>query len=225
VASRTTEFIQHEHVEIREVVRACSDMVDRCAQRVQRELGLSDDVLEFADLVQFGYVGLLEARGRFDASRGIDFRWYAQRRIHGAILDGLRKMTRLPRRAHQLLRIAGVAQDDDLQFGDALEAALEAGRQFARSGFLIIQSPYSTESAPDQPSPEQLTHERRLAERIRRLVDELGDPDREIARRHLLEGESLSAIAADLNISRPWAWRVLERACCDLVSAFRSDLC
>lgn len=190
-------------------------MVRRCARKLQRELGLSQAVHD--DLVQFGYVGLLEARERFDATRG-DFRWYAPRRVQGAMLDGLRRMARLPRRAHRLLRLAGLAQDDDIQFGDSLEAALDAGRLLAHGGFLVLQSPYPIELAVEHASPEDLVHERRRAERLHALVDQLWDPEREIVRRRILEGESLAAIAKDMGISRPWAWRVLERACRTLSS-------
>jgi RNA polymerase sigma factor for flagellar operon FliA len=188
-------------------------MVERCARNLQRELGLSVAVLELEDLVQFGYVGLLEARERFDPGRGTDFRWFAHRRIRGAMLDGLRAMTRLPRRAHRLLRIADLTQDDDIQFGDSIEDALGAGRLFAQGGFLIVHSPYPPELVGDHGSLEDLVHDKQIAERIRSMVGELGEPAREIARRRLLGGESLATIAADMGISRPWAWRVLERAC------------
>lgn len=205
--------VHHAQVEVRAVVDECSAMVERCARKLRRDFGLSVDVVELDDLIQFGFVGLLEATERFDPSRGTDFHWFARRRIRGAILDGLRRMTRLPRRAHQLLRLASLAQNDDSHLGDGLESALTAGRVFACSGFIMLQSPYPTELAHDHMSPEELAHRKRRVERVRDLVDALDDPDREIARRRLLEGEPLAAIAADLGISRPWAWRVLERAC------------
>lgn len=55
-----------------------------------RPYGLTED-----DLVGYGWVGLLEARKRFDATRGIGFKTYAEHRIRGAILDGLRLNSRL----------------------------------------------------------------------------------------------------------------------------------
>lgn len=225
MASKAVESTLQEHVEAGAVVSAYTDMVERCARNLLRELALPADVVDLRDLIQFGYVGLLEARARFDPSRGGDFRWYAHARIQGAILDGLRKMTRLPRRTHHLLRVAGVAQDDDLLLGGGLAAALDVGSVFSRAGFVIIHSPYPTEPTPEQPSPEQLTHEKRRGERIRRLVDELVEPEREVARRRLIEGESLASIASGLGISRPWAWRVLERACCHLTGAIGNDPC
>jgi RNA polymerase sigma factor for flagellar operon FliA len=57
--------------------------------------------VELDDLVGFGMIGLLNAMERFDPSRGTLLRTYAEHRIRGAILDGLRSMDWLPRSARQ----------------------------------------------------------------------------------------------------------------------------
>src|SRR5688572_29827555 len=92
-------------------------LVQRVATAVQRDLGLSEDIVEFAELVQCGYLGLLQARERFDSERGTDFRMYALYHVRGAIIDGVRAMANLPRRAYQLLRMVSLAHDDDMQLG------------------------------------------------------------------------------------------------------------
>ena len=46
--------------------------------------------IETDDLVSSGVVGLLEALNRYDDSRGIKFKTYAEFRILGAMLDYLR---------------------------------------------------------------------------------------------------------------------------------------
>ena len=51
--------------------------------------------IEFSDLSQLAYTGLLEALDRFDPARGVPFRPYARRRISGSILDGLVHMSEL----------------------------------------------------------------------------------------------------------------------------------
>lgn len=48
---------------------------------------------EYDDLVAYGYVGLLEARKRFDPARGVQFHSFAWWRVHGAIVDGMRQMS------------------------------------------------------------------------------------------------------------------------------------
>jgi len=57
--------------------------------------------IEIDDLVSSGVVGLLDALDRFDASRGIKFRTYAEFRIRGAMLDHLREMDWFPRSARR----------------------------------------------------------------------------------------------------------------------------
>jgi RNA polymerase sigma factor FliA len=51
------------------------------------------DEVEFGDYLQLASIGLVEALDRFDPARGVQFRTFAARRMHGAILDGLERMT------------------------------------------------------------------------------------------------------------------------------------
>jgi RNA polymerase sigma factor for flagellar operon FliA len=57
--------------------------------------------VELEDLVGYGTLGLVNAVDRFDPTRGILLKTYAEHRIRGAILDGLRGMDWLPRGARQ----------------------------------------------------------------------------------------------------------------------------
>ena len=49
------------------------------------------------DMYQEGVIGLLEAIDRYDPARGVPFPTYAEQRIQGAILDGLRRRDWRPR--------------------------------------------------------------------------------------------------------------------------------
>ena len=62
--------------------------------------------VELDDLIGYGTIGLVRAVERFDPSRGILLKTYAEHRIRGAILDGLRGMDWLPRSARQKERQA-----------------------------------------------------------------------------------------------------------------------
>jgi RNA polymerase sigma factor for flagellar operon FliA len=55
------------------------------------------------NLESAGVLGLVEAAGKFDQARGVDFRRYAYPRIRGAILDELRRNCPIPQ--HMLERI------------------------------------------------------------------------------------------------------------------------
>lgn len=53
--------------------------------------------VELEDLISAGVVGLLDALSKFDPAKKVQFRSYAQFRIRGAILDGLRMLDWGPR--------------------------------------------------------------------------------------------------------------------------------
>ena len=54
--------------------------------------------IELDELVALGNAGLAEAAQRYDPDRGAAFPTFAWYRVQGAILDGLRKQSNLPRR-------------------------------------------------------------------------------------------------------------------------------
>jgi RNA polymerase sigma factor for flagellar operon FliA len=53
--------------------------------------------VELDDLINSGILGLMDAIEKFDPARNIKFKTYAELRIKGAILDGLRELDWVPR--------------------------------------------------------------------------------------------------------------------------------
>lgn len=72
------------------------------AERVHKRMRFATDL---DDLMAYGMIGLLKAIERFDRSRGTLLKTYAEHRIRGAILDGLRSMDWLSRSARQKKRL------------------------------------------------------------------------------------------------------------------------
>src|SRR5665213_1349452 len=70
--------------------------------------------VSFDDLVSTGTLGLISAIDRFDESRNIQLKTYAEHKIRGAILDSLRRMDWAPRqqrrRAKQMEAAIAVAE-------------------------------------------------------------------------------------------------------------------
>jgi RNA polymerase sigma factor for flagellar operon FliA len=90
--------------------------------------------VEVDDLVHDGIVGLLDAVDRYDPERGVQFRTFAEPRIRGAILDGLRGRDWMPRSVRQgrreldsalqrLSTASGPASEDDVAREMGLELA------------------------------------------------------------------------------------------------------
>jgi len=69
-------------------------LVKYLAQRISLKL---PNHVEIDDLVNSGIIGLIDAIEKFDHSRGIQFKTYAEFRIRGAIFDGLRSLDWVPR--------------------------------------------------------------------------------------------------------------------------------
>lgn len=63
------------------------DLVNRIARRFQRGV---PPCITFDDLASAGMIGLIHAVDRFDQTRGLKFRTYAQHRIWGSMQDFLR---------------------------------------------------------------------------------------------------------------------------------------
>ena len=55
--------------------------------------------VEYDDMVQIGMLGLLTAAESYEPSTGVEFKDYAKKRIKGAILDEVRKMSNISRLA------------------------------------------------------------------------------------------------------------------------------
>jgi RNA polymerase sigma factor FliA len=52
--------------------------------------------VEIDDLINAGVLGLMDAAAKFDPSRGVKFKTYAELRIRGAMIDGLRELDWVP---------------------------------------------------------------------------------------------------------------------------------
>ncbi|UCE62868.1 MAG: FliA/WhiG family RNA polymerase sigma factor [Nitrospirota bacterium] len=75
---------------IREFVPIIKFIALRLAMRMPNGLNIED-------LISVGTLGLLDALGKFDPTRNIKFRTYAEFRIRGAMLDEIRAMDWVPR--------------------------------------------------------------------------------------------------------------------------------
>jgi RNA polymerase sigma factor for flagellar operon FliA len=77
------------------------DLVKRIARRFQRRV---PPCITFDDLASAGMIGLIHAVDRFDQTRGLKFRTYAQHRIRGAMQDFLRDEDPLSRTERRRVR-------------------------------------------------------------------------------------------------------------------------
>lgn len=185
-------------------------MVHGLAVRLRRELALRGDL---DDLIAFGFGGLLEARARFDPTRGVRFQTFAYHRVRGAMLDGVRKMAGLPRRAHE--RVLAESQ------AKPTAAPTDLDKAFTRIGASLtaatmLQGAFGSES----PEATLLRHE--AIARLLRALPRLSPRQRALIRGFYFEGRSLDAVSQELGISRSWASRLHTQALRELREALDS---
>jgi len=175
-------------------------MVHGLAVRLRRELSLHG---ELDDLVAFGFGGLLEAQHRFDPARGVRFQTFAYHRVRGAMLDGVRKMAHLPRRAHERLRESAETPPTAVP----KVAATPLDKFFARmSAGLTTAGPLHGSFGEE--SPEQKLLKNESITRLLGALARLSERQRTLVRGYYFEGRSLEDIARELGISRSWASRL-----------------
>jgi len=227
-----------EAPEVLERFSSALGLVEIIARQVLRSLG---SVADLEDLVSYGREGLWDAARRFDDSRGVPFRGYANFRVRGAIIDGVRASSRLSRRTHERLsglqaaaRVSEGAHEDlaaprppgsgsaeaEQALGDHLAAmatAMAAG---------LIARPAHGESGErtlvdGSENPEQAYGQAQLRELIRCAIAELPHEEAELVRRHYLEGARFDHVADELGLSKSWASRLHTRALTRLAKRLR----
>ncbi|HHY14279.1 MAG TPA: FliA/WhiG family RNA polymerase sigma factor [Thermoanaerobacterales bacterium] len=77
-----------------EIIKTYAPLVKKVAGRVLINIHFN---IEFDDLLGYGTFGLLDAIDKFNLNYGVKFETYAYTRIKGAIIDGIRKNSWVPR--------------------------------------------------------------------------------------------------------------------------------
>ena len=85
------------------LVLAHVGLVKALAHRLRRRL---PSQVELSELVSVGVLGLIDAASRYQPALGVPFDAFARQRIHGAMLDALRRLDTVPRSVRRLQRQA-----------------------------------------------------------------------------------------------------------------------
>jgi RNA polymerase sigma factor for flagellar operon FliA len=210
-AVHDSEFIEQYDAFVRGIVK-----------HTRAQLGIEGDP---EDLVASAYEGLLEARQRFDASRGVQFKSFAYYRVRGAVLDGVRRMAYLPRRAYARLKAAealdleseptvgGNATNASDRVADGADSALRAiDGILGRVAAAYCTAASASGEERDAESPEQSAIDRQQQMRVRAALEVLPEQERFLIRGHYLDGRNFDELAAELGLSKSWASRLHSRA-------------
>ncbi len=188
--------------------------------------------VQFDELVSLGTIGLAEAAQRFDPTRGVPFGAYAWYRTQGAIIDGLRRASNLPRRVwlqlvalraaaeyleHQNERDVGAAKQGvaPASGADALAAvkqALSAIRTMYLTSLEGLAEEKGFDPKADTVDVGESIDSARMGAKIRAAIAELPDRERDLVTKHYFEGKNLLEAGEELGISKSWASRLHAQA-------------
>lgn len=204
--------------------RAELDLVDLNARQVARRLAASSITLD--DLRSFGREGLLQASRSFDAERGVPFRRWANLRIRGAMIDGVRQWGHLPRRVYHELRALAAAdrmkeayEEEDAanpprtaEAADSRLSSYLSGMATAMALGAVANSRDSVDVGAEDPSPEEIASQAELVRRVKEIVMRLPEAERTLIDRHYFGDQTLDQAAASLGLSKSWGSRLHARA-------------
>src|SRR4051812_49941567 len=108
-------------------VREAMELLDAVAKSVSKQIGSRFDL---DDLKGYAHEAVTDVVDKFDPARGVNFRAYARLRLRGAIIDGLRRESGLPRGVASRLRALEAADLFVEQKGEE-NAKREANAQVA----------------------------------------------------------------------------------------------
>lgn len=204
-----------------EVVEAYSGLVVDTSRTLAEDLQCPVDL---DDIVGWGYQGLLEAHERFDPTIDTSFASFAFYRIRGAIYDGLRS-------AGWAVRGTAIQLRDSMAINDYLESNMLAERPLARTKSfsdcikyldrmvgdcvticLIENDRLELVSHTEEATQPREVERDQLAAELTEAFERLTDNEREVLMRYHLEGESMTHIAEQLDMSKSWVSRINARA-------------
>ena len=191
--------------------------------------------IEFGDYVQYASLGMLEALDRYDPQRGVQFRTFAARRMHGAILNGLERLTEKQQQiaARQRLRhervqdvksMAGLAgngappQDAEqlLRFVSEVGIGLALCWMLEGTGMIESADGYA------QPFYRDVAI-RQLTERLAHALDQLPTQENTVVRGHYLQEQPFEQIAEAMQLTKGRISQIHKQALLHLRSLVRED--
>ena len=204
--------------------RADADLVTIAAKQIARRVG---HAVPLEDLQSFGSEGLLQAARSFDASRGVPFRRWANVRIKGAIIDGVRRWGHLPRRVYR--ELAGIEAGDhiveayDEEFSSNHAATPDMADERLNTYLTGIATAIAVGTMMGAPrenidadgrdvTPEDLLGNAEFIARVKVIVAALPDRERKLLEQHYFAGQTLDEAAASLGLSKSWGSRLHARA-------------
>jgi RNA polymerase sigma factor FliA len=202
-----------------------SDGLPLLHRHARRLAGRYRGMVEEAELVSAGFVGLRDAAERFDPSRGVPFLRFAWYRIDGAMMTVIRAITKTRSNYRECGRQAVTLLDDP---GDVLHDSDVRARvrmtEYCDAVFVAMMAGVVSESTAEHGTGHE-KGDRGRSPAVHLLRDALAGIEPEHSRlleRHYLEGMQLKDYAREAGMSYATARRRHQDALFALGAAFRA---
>lgn len=205
-------------------VREAMDLLDVVARGVGRQIGSRFDL---DDLKGYAHEAISDVVDKFDPSRGVSFKSFARLRLRGAIIDGLRRESGLPRGVAARLRALEAGDlyienrsEETSQKAANADAADQRVQSFLKglatayaSGLVSRDGEDAAGVTEDREAldPEMAASRKQMRALLDRALTEIGDPEGTILRRHYFLDEDLQDAAAHVGLSKSWGSRLHAR--------------
>ena len=160
--------------------------------------------LDYEDLVSYGVMGLIDARKKFDESRGVKFSTYASIRVSSFIIDEIRKYSPVSRTYMSKMKTSSNISID--------HTVSEGEKEFS-----IID----TIEDEDILCPEEAFEQKELQDVLAKAIDMLKEKDRLVLSLYYYEELTLKEIAEILGVSESRVSQLNNRAISNLRAAMK----
>lgn len=194
------------------MIRDHLPLIRKIAGSLRRQLPPN---MEFDDLVQSGMVGLLEAVRGFDPDRGVAFTTYASVRIHGSMLDEIRRAVWAPRsvfqKARQIDEATRELQNESGRRANQNEIARRLGISADEYGELarearfreFCQLDHVSESgwASTAQGPQEIVEREDFTDDLIQAIDNLPERERAILTMYYMQDMKLHEIGREIGLT------------------------
>ncbi|AKA70258.1 FliA/WhiG family RNA polymerase sigma factor [Clostridium scatologenes] len=201
--------------------------------------------IEYEDLVSYGMLGLMDAIGKFDDTRGMKFSTYSSIRIKGAMIDEIRKNSPISKGAMDKLNRYNAAverlqktlgrEPSDKEISNELKITLKEMIEIENYiNYISIVSLEDLIFSEDDdipligtiqdnksPSPEKNLEEKEELEYLAKSLDMLNEKDKTVLSLYYYEGLTLKEIGKVLSVSESRVCQLHSRAIVHLRSAMQ----
>lgn len=165
--------------------------------------------IEYDDLFQLACTGLLEAIDRFKPELGVPFRYFANRRINGAIVNGIAKHSEVSQQISARRRMAreraASLQGDEVKSSSLQDALVMLGDIAAGLALgLILDEVRNQSEGPVDPTPSafETIAWKQMTKLLRDSLEELPQRERDIMIWHYVDGLRFEQVADLLRLSK-----------------------